>query len=87
MLKLQSGSTYGESGLGLSQSISSFAAGDLEVGILLEGQGALGQMRILLGGGQGKDRGGQGEDDGELGEVHGDVCFVCSESVYKIKDL
>lgn len=60
--------TYGEGGLGLRQGISSRAAGDLEVGVLPEGQGALLDREVA--GRHGQGRGGQRQNGGDLGEVH-----------------
>lgn len=67
-------STYRELGLDFGEGVSSRAARDLEVGVVLDAQDTGTLLGGICRGGQSEGRGGEGEENGGL-EVH--FCCCC----------
>ncbi len=66
---------YRELGVDLGEGIAGYAIGDLELGVVLDGEDASLDLAASVGSRQGKGRGEEGEDDGSF-EIHGEVVEV-----------
>ena len=61
---------YGELGVDLGEGVAGFAAGDLELGVVLNGEDAALGLAGCVGGREGEGRGEEGEEEGGF-EIHG----------------